>query len=139
MRRAEAASPAWFGRLPRAVCELEAIPELEADGAAPAADAAGAKECCKGKNECKGKGDCKTDANACSGKNECKGKGGVFKVTAGLFDEAAPETGGQMLGQRAAEVTVVVTPPGLPHPGSPMWLPDALVPSDHAPLLATVD
>jgi endonuclease/exonuclease/phosphatase family metal-dependent hydrolase len=34
---------------------------------------------------------------------------------------------------------VVVTPPGLPHPGSPLWLPDALVPSDHAPLLATVD
>ena len=36
VRRAEAASPAWFGRLPRAVCALARIPELEADGAAPA-------------------------------------------------------------------------------------------------------
>jgi endonuclease/exonuclease/phosphatase family metal-dependent hydrolase len=34
---------------------------------------------------------------------------------------------------------LVLTPPGLPHTGSPLWLPDALVPSDHAPLLATVD
>ena len=36
VRRAEAATPAWFGRLPEAVCVLDAIPELEADGA-PAA------------------------------------------------------------------------------------------------------
>ena len=36
VRRAEAASPAWFGRLPVAVCELDAIPELEAAGAPPA-------------------------------------------------------------------------------------------------------
>lgn len=34
---------------------------------------------------------------------------------------------------------LVVVSPGLPHPGSPLWLPDALVPSDHAPLVATVD
>jgi endonuclease/exonuclease/phosphatase family metal-dependent hydrolase len=34
---------------------------------------------------------------------------------------------------------IVVTSPGLPQPGSPLWLPDALIPSDHAPLLATVD
>ncbi len=33
---------------------------------------------------------------------------------------------------------VVVTPPGLPVAGSPMWLPDAVIPSDHAPLVATV-
>ena len=36
VRRAEAAAPLWFGRLPQAVCALEAIPELEAEGA-PAA------------------------------------------------------------------------------------------------------
>ena len=36
VRRAEAASVYWFGRLPEAVCALEAIPELEAAGAAPA-------------------------------------------------------------------------------------------------------
>ncbi len=36
VRRAEAAAPLWFGRLPEAVCALEAIPELEAEGA-PAA------------------------------------------------------------------------------------------------------
>ncbi len=36
VRRAEAVAPNWFGRLPRAVCALAAIPELEADGA-PAA------------------------------------------------------------------------------------------------------
>jgi uncharacterized protein (DUF885 family) len=36
VRRAEKAVPEWFGRLPEAVCALEAIPELEADGA-PAA------------------------------------------------------------------------------------------------------
>jgi uncharacterized protein (DUF885 family) len=36
VRRAEAVAPQWFGRLPQAVCALEAIPELEADGA-PAA------------------------------------------------------------------------------------------------------
>jgi uncharacterized protein (DUF885 family) len=36
VRRAEQAAPAWFGRLPEAVCALEAIPELEAEGAAPA-------------------------------------------------------------------------------------------------------
>ena len=36
VRRAEAASASWFGRLPRAVCAVERIPELEADGAAPA-------------------------------------------------------------------------------------------------------
>ncbi|MDI1289259.1 MAG: DUF885 domain-containing protein [bacterium] len=36
VRRAEAASVDWFGRLPVAVCALEAIPELEAADAAPA-------------------------------------------------------------------------------------------------------
>jgi uncharacterized protein (DUF885 family) len=36
VRRAEAVSVDWFGRVPAAICELEAIPELEADGAAPA-------------------------------------------------------------------------------------------------------
>jgi uncharacterized protein (DUF885 family) len=36
VRRAEAASPAWFGRLPRAICALDAIPELESEGAPPA-------------------------------------------------------------------------------------------------------
>ncbi len=36
VRRAEAASGDWFGRLPEAVCALEAIPELEAAGSAPA-------------------------------------------------------------------------------------------------------
>jgi uncharacterized protein (DUF885 family) len=36
VRRAEAVSVDWFGRLPEAVCTLEAIPELEAEGAAPA-------------------------------------------------------------------------------------------------------
>jgi uncharacterized protein (DUF885 family) len=36
VRRAEAVSVDWFGRLPAAVCTLEAIPELEAEGAAPA-------------------------------------------------------------------------------------------------------
>lgn len=36
VRRAEAASVDWFGRLPEAVCVLEAIPELEAAGAPPA-------------------------------------------------------------------------------------------------------
>jgi uncharacterized protein (DUF885 family) len=36
VRRAEAASVDWFGRVPTAVCTLEAIPELEAEGAAPA-------------------------------------------------------------------------------------------------------
>lgn len=36
VRRAEAAAPQWFARVPRAVCALEAIPELEAEGAAPA-------------------------------------------------------------------------------------------------------
>ena len=36
VRRAEAVSRAWFGRLPEAICTLAAIPELEADGAAPA-------------------------------------------------------------------------------------------------------
>ena len=36
VRRAEAASGDWFGRLPAAVCALEAIPALEAEGAAPA-------------------------------------------------------------------------------------------------------
>ncbi|MBK9740100.1 MAG: DUF885 domain-containing protein [Actinobacteria bacterium] len=36
VRRAEAASVDWFGRLPVAVCALEAIPELEAEGAPPA-------------------------------------------------------------------------------------------------------
>ncbi len=36
VRRAEAVSVDWFGRLPLAVCTLEAIPELEAEGAAPA-------------------------------------------------------------------------------------------------------
>ena len=36
VRRAERAAPAWFGRLPEAVCALEAIPELEAEGAPPA-------------------------------------------------------------------------------------------------------
>ena len=36
VRRAEAASVDWFGRLPAAVCTLEAIPELEAQGSAPA-------------------------------------------------------------------------------------------------------
>jgi uncharacterized protein (DUF885 family) len=36
VRRAEVASVDWFGRLPAAICELEAIPELEAAGA-PAA------------------------------------------------------------------------------------------------------
>jgi uncharacterized protein (DUF885 family) len=36
VRRAETASPAWFGRLPEAICVLEAIPALEAEGAAPA-------------------------------------------------------------------------------------------------------
>jgi endonuclease/exonuclease/phosphatase family metal-dependent hydrolase len=34
---------------------------------------------------------------------------------------------------------LVLTPPGLPRVGSPLWLPDAQVPSDHVPLLATVD
>lgn len=32
----------------------------------------------------------------------------------------------------------VVTPPGLPEVGTPMWLPDVVVPSDHAPLVAVV-
>ena len=36
VRRAEAVSGNWFGRLPAAVCALEPIPELEAEGAAPA-------------------------------------------------------------------------------------------------------
>lgn len=36
VRRAEAASVDWFGRLPKAVCALESIPEVEAEGAAPA-------------------------------------------------------------------------------------------------------
>lgn len=36
VRRAEAASVDWFGRLPVAICALEAIPELEAADAAPA-------------------------------------------------------------------------------------------------------
>ena len=36
VRRAESVSHEWFGRVPAAVCELEAIPELEAEGAAPA-------------------------------------------------------------------------------------------------------
>lgn len=36
VRRAEAVSADWFGRLPTAVCALEAIPELEAASAAPA-------------------------------------------------------------------------------------------------------
>ncbi len=36
VRRAESASSEWFGRLPIAVCELDAIPELEAAGAPPA-------------------------------------------------------------------------------------------------------
>ncbi len=36
VRRAEAASPEWFGTVPEAVCVLEAIPELEAEGSAPA-------------------------------------------------------------------------------------------------------
>ena len=36
VRRAEAVSVDWFGRVPQAVCTLEAIPELEAKGAAPA-------------------------------------------------------------------------------------------------------
>ncbi len=36
VRRAETVSVDWFGRLPAAVCALEAIPELEAAGAAPA-------------------------------------------------------------------------------------------------------
>lgn len=36
VRRAEAASVDWFGRLPKAICALEAIPELEAEGAPPA-------------------------------------------------------------------------------------------------------
>ena len=36
VRRAEAASVDWFGRLPVAVCALEPIPELEAADAAPA-------------------------------------------------------------------------------------------------------
>ncbi len=36
VRRAEAAAPAWFGRVPRTTCALAAIPELEAAGAAPA-------------------------------------------------------------------------------------------------------
>ncbi len=35
--------------------------------------------------------------------------------------------------------SVVLTPPGLPPVGTAMWLPDAEIPSDHAPLLATVD
>jgi endonuclease/exonuclease/phosphatase family metal-dependent hydrolase len=33
---------------------------------------------------------------------------------------------------------VAVAPSGLPAAGSPMWLPDALVASDHAPLLASI-
>ncbi|MHB1065874.1 MAG: DUF885 domain-containing protein [Candidatus Nanopelagicales bacterium] len=36
VRRAEAASGDWFGRLPAAVCVLEQVPELEAEGSAPA-------------------------------------------------------------------------------------------------------
>jgi uncharacterized protein (DUF885 family) len=36
VRRAEAVSVDWFGRLPAAVCSLAAIPEVEAEGAAPA-------------------------------------------------------------------------------------------------------
>jgi uncharacterized protein (DUF885 family) len=36
VRRAETVAPQWFGRLPEAVCALEAIPDLEAEGA-PAA------------------------------------------------------------------------------------------------------
>jgi uncharacterized protein (DUF885 family) len=36
VRRAEAVSVDWFGRVPAAVCTLEAIPELEAEGSAPA-------------------------------------------------------------------------------------------------------
>ena len=36
VRRAEAVSSDWFGRLPVAVCALEEIPELEAEGSAPA-------------------------------------------------------------------------------------------------------
>lgn len=36
VRRAENVSVDWFGRVPQAVCTLEAIPELEAEGAAPA-------------------------------------------------------------------------------------------------------
>jgi uncharacterized protein (DUF885 family) len=36
VRRAEAVSVDWFGRVPDAVCTLEAIPELEAEGSAPA-------------------------------------------------------------------------------------------------------
>ena len=35
--------------------------------------------------------------------------------------------------------SVVLTPAGLPPVGTAMWLPDARVPSDHAPLLAVVD
>lgn len=34
---------------------------------------------------------------------------------------------------------VVLTPPGLPPAGSALWLPSAEIPSDHAPLLATVE
>ena len=34
---------------------------------------------------------------------------------------------------------LVVTSPGLPSPGSVLWLPDAEIPSDHAPLVATVE
>jgi uncharacterized protein (DUF885 family) len=36
VRRAEAVSVDWFGRVPTAVCTLEAVPELEAEGSAPA-------------------------------------------------------------------------------------------------------
>jgi uncharacterized protein (DUF885 family) len=36
VRRAEAESAHWFGRLPQAVCAIAPIPELEAEGSAPA-------------------------------------------------------------------------------------------------------
>jgi endonuclease/exonuclease/phosphatase family metal-dependent hydrolase len=37
------------------------------------------------------------------------------------------------------DATAVVTPSGLPTVGTPMWLPDGRIPSDHAPLRAVVD
>ena len=36
VRRAEAAAPQWFGRLPKDACAITEVPDLEAEGSAPA-------------------------------------------------------------------------------------------------------